>query len=182
MSNGNGSSNNNPVPAANPYTSDVQEKIARLRTLAAEVPDEQNPKPLTPAQLALASKTSAEFLEKAAVFADAVPTMATALGGDAALLRDAIAFELAWGALVDEATVLTRRVSQAIARHKYAAVVLARSIYRVGKGYAKSDSGDATKPHVVEMGRSLARRKSRKRPPAAPAAEPPADSGDEPKE
>jgi hypothetical protein len=178
----NENSSSNPAPVPNPYTADVQEKIARLRALAAEVPDADNPKPLTPAQLALVSKTSAEFLEKAAVFADAVPTVATALSGDAVILRDAIAFELAWSALVDEATVLTRRASQAIARHKYPAVVVARSMYRVGKGYVKSGPGDAAKTHVVEMGRSLARRKSHRRPPAAPAPAPhAAHEGDEPK-
>ena len=56
-------------------------------------------------------------------------------------------------------------------------------MYRVVKGYAKSDPGDAAKPHVVEMGRSLARRTTRRRPPAtAPAPEPSAERDDEPKE
>ena len=161
---------NSTLPVSNPYTAETQEKIARLRALAAEIPDDVNGKPPTPAQLALVTKTSAEFLEKAAGFADAVPSVASALGVDAAVLRDAISFELAYRGLVDECAVLMRHAVNAIARHKLGAVRLARTLYHVSKGYVQTDPGDAVKPHVVEMKRTLNRktRKSANSTPPAP--------------
>jgi hypothetical protein len=166
---------NNPTAPAvipNPYTAETQEKIARLRALAAEIPDYTDAKPLTRAELVLVAKTSTEFLEKGAVFADAAPALAASVGIDPTVLRNAAAFSLAWGAFVDEAVVLLHRASAAIDRHKLNAALLARALYRVSKGYVTTDAGSVIKPHVVQMGQSLARRKSRKPQTPKPAPAP----------
>ena len=61
------------TPAPSPQTLDAQERIARLRAIADDFPDEASPKPLTTAERRLASRTSVAFLEKAATFAGHEP-------------------------------------------------------------------------------------------------------------
>ncbi|HYC91364.1 MAG TPA: hypothetical protein VEO54_19240 [Thermoanaerobaculia bacterium] len=153
-----------PGPAsepANKFTPDAQERMARLRTMAAEFPDEAAPKPLTSAELRLARSTSAATLENAAVFVEAAPTVGGGVA-DAVELRDAIAFELAYGGVRDEARALARRVDQAILRRKLKAAKAARGVYRVAKGFVTVDAGDAVRPHVTELKRSLRPRRRRK--------------------
>src|ERR1043165_1952201 len=41
---------------ANKFTPDAQERMTRLRTMAAEFPDEADPKPLTPTSIYLANR------------------------------------------------------------------------------------------------------------------------------
>jgi hypothetical protein len=157
---------------ANKFTPDAQERMARLRTMAAEFPDEPDPKPLTPAQIRLARSTSAATLENAAILVDAQPAVGGGVVANAAELRDAIEFELAYGGVRDEARVLARRVDLAIMRRKLKAAKAARALYRVAKGFVTTDAGDAVRPHVSEMKQSLASRR-RKKPAAAPAPPPP---------
>ncbi|HYC92643.1 MAG TPA: hypothetical protein VEO54_25775 [Thermoanaerobaculia bacterium] len=153
-----------PGPAsepANKFTPDAQERILRLRAMAAEFPDETEPKPLTSAELRLARVTPAATLENAALFIEAAP----AVGGgvaDVMELRDAIAFELAYGGVRDEARALARRIDLAIMRRKLKAARAARGVYRVAKGFITVDAGDAVRPHVAELKRSLKVRRRRK--------------------
>jgi len=159
-----------PGPAkepANKFTPDAQERMTRLRTMAAEFPDEVDPKPLTPAELRLARSTSAAALENAAVLVEAAPAVGDAVAADPVELRDAIAFELAYGGVRDEARVLARRIDLAIARRKLKAAKAARGLYRVAKGVVTVDAGDSVRPHVTEMKQAL-RGRRRKKPAAAP--------------
>lgn len=158
-----------PGPAsapANKYTRDAQSRMAELRAMADAFPDEADPKALTPADVRLARSTSAATLENAAVFVEAAP----AVGGiaDVEELRDAIAFESAYGGVRDEARAFSRRVDQAILRRKLKAAKAARGVYRVGKGFVTVDAGDSVRPHLAEMKRSLKTRRRRK--PEAPIA------------
>ena len=150
-----------PSPPANRFTPDALDRMARLRSMAAEFPDETDPKPLTVAEIRLARTTSAATLEKAAVFIEAAPTVG---GGVANVveLREAIAFELAYGGVRDEALALARRVDHAILRRKLKAAKGARGVYRVAKGFVTVDAGDAVRPHVAEMKRSLRNRRRAK--------------------
>jgi hypothetical protein len=162
------------APAASPQTLDAQDKIARLRAIANDFPDDVEPKPLTPAERQLASRTSIVFVEKAAVFAEAAPNIGVALSVDTAALRDAIASDLAYGGVVDETRTLTSRMEAANLRKKLKAVKVARGIYRVAKGYVTTDLGNAVTPHVDEMKRALQRpRKKKVAPPEPPPAAPP---------
>lgn len=157
-----------PGPAnepANKYTQDAQERMARLRAMAAEFPDDADPKPLTRDEIRLARSTPLAGLENAAVFVDAVPVVGNAVA-DPAELRDAIAFELAYGGVRDEARALVRRIDHSILRRKLKATRSARGVYRVAKGYVTVDAGDAVRPHVAEMKRSLGGRRRRKNAPA----------------
>jgi hypothetical protein len=153
-------------PVANRFTPDAQERASRLRAMAADFPDDEEPRALTVFELRIARSTSVGALEKAALFAEAVPGVTSEVA-DAAELRDAIAFELAYGGVRDEAQALARTVDRAIQRRKLKAVRITRGLYRMAKGYVTLDAGDAMRPHVDEMKRSLAPRR-RKRTPAPP--------------
>jgi hypothetical protein len=162
------------TPVASPQTLDAQDKIARLRAIADDIPDEAQPKPLTTAERQLASRTPIVFVEKAAVFAEAAPNIGVALSVDTAALRDAIASDLAYGGVVDETRTLTSRMEAANIRKKLKAVKVARGIYRVAKGYVTTDLGNAVTPHVDEMKRALQRPPKRTKKKAAPTEPPPA--------
>lgn len=163
---------NPPIEPANKFTPDAQERIARLRAMAEEFPGAGiDPAPLTSAELRLARSTSAAALENAAVFVNAAPGVGNAIA-DPAELRDAIAFELAYGGVRDEARVLARRIDHAILRRKLKAVRSARGVYRVAKGYVTVDAGDAVRPHVTEIKRSLVRGGGRRRRRNTPAPDP----------
>jgi hypothetical protein len=146
----------------NRYTPDAQDRVTRLRAFAMEFPDDADPRPLTVADVRLAHRTTVVALEKAALFAEAVPDVGGKLV-DVADLRDAIAFELAYGGVRDEAEAMVRRVNHAIVRRKLKAVRTARALYRVAKGYVTLDAGDAVRPHLAEMKSTLVRPARRKR-------------------
>src|SRR5258708_2157985 len=160
------------TPAPSPQTLDTQERIARLRAIADDFPDEASPKPLTKGERNLATRTSIVFVEKAALFAEAAPGIGVALSVDTAALRDAIASDLATGGIVVETRTLTSRVEAANTRKKLKAVKVARGLYRVAKGYVTTDLGHVVAPHVEEMKRALQRPRANKKKTAP--AEPPA--------
>jgi hypothetical protein len=164
-----------PGPAkepANKFTPDAQERMTRLRTMASEFPDEADPKALTPAEIRLARRTSAAALESAAILIDAQPAVGGGVVADAVELREAIAFESAYGGVRDEARALARRVDLAIMRRKLKAAKAARGLYRVAKGFVSVDAGEPVRPHVAEMKQALAGSRRRKKPAAAPKPAP----------
>jgi len=163
-----------PGPAkepANKYTPDALERMARLRTMASEFPDEADPKALTSAEIRLARPTSAIALENAAVLLEASPVDVGPVA-DAVELRDAIAFEIAYGGVRDEARAFARRVDLAIMRRKLKAAKAARGLYRVAKSYATVDVGEPIRPHVAEMKKELVPPRRRKKTAAGPAPSP----------
>lgn len=155
------------IEPANKFTPDAQARMTHLRTIAAEFPDEADPRPLSLAEVRLARSTSAAALENAALIIEAAPAVAGV--ADAVELRDAIAFELAYGGVRDEARALARRVELAILRRKLKAAKAARGLYRVAKGFITVDAGDSVRPHVAEMKRSLRGRRPRRKAAAVPA-------------
>jgi hypothetical protein len=168
---GNADAVEEPVVVSNRFTPDAQDRVARLRAMAAEFPDEKDPRPLTPAEIRIARVTTPAALEKAALFAEAAPGVSSSIA-DVADLRDAIAFELAYGGMRDEAVAVARRVDHAILRRKLKAVRTARGLYRVAKGYVTLDAGDIVRTHLGEMKRTLVRPPRRKQ---KAAGAPPAD-------
>lgn len=154
-------------PSPNRYTADAQERIARLRAMIDDFPDDTDRRPLTSAEMRLARGTSVVSLETAAVFAEAVPGLSITVP-QTAELRDAAAFEIAYGAVRDEARALARSIDMVILRRKLKAAKVTRTIYRIGKGYVTLDSGDALRPHVADIKRTLVPR--RRKAPAGTAA------------
>ncbi len=113
--------------------------MARLRGMAAEFPDEADPKLLTTPEMRLARATSLAALENAAVFVQAAPDIGRPLA-DAEKLRDAIAFELAYDGVRDAARSLAQRIDKAILRRKLKAVRAARRVPR-GEGLRHDGRG-----------------------------------------
>jgi hypothetical protein len=150
-----------PEPIPNGYTADAQERMARLRAMADQFPDESDPKKaLTPAEVRIVRAATPAALEKAAVFAEGGPNVGAP--ASAAELRDAIAFELAYGGVRDLASLLAHRVDRAILRRKLKAVKSARSMVVMAKTFATLDEGEAVRPQIGEMRRAF-RRPSRKK-------------------
>ncbi|HJQ35822.1 MAG TPA: hypothetical protein VKB93_01655 [Thermoanaerobaculia bacterium] len=148
-------------PAANRFTPDAQERMARLRAMAAEFPDASEPQTLTPGDIRLARYTSVAALEKAALFAEAAPGMGAPVT-NVSELRDAIAFEMAYGGVRDEALALARSIEHAILRRKLKAAKSARGLFKIAKGYVTLDVGDPVRPHLDAMKRSFTRPRRRK--------------------
>jgi hypothetical protein len=161
------------APIANRYTPDAHEQSVRLRTMAEAFPDDPDPRhALKPSEMRLARQTSAAMLEKTAAFAEAAPAIGAPAATNVAELRDAIAFELAYVSVRDDARALARRIDLAILRRKLKAVKSARGFYQVAKSVALLDVGEPVRPHVEDLKRALTPRRIRKTvPPAAKAAE-----------
>ena len=151
-----------PEPIPNGFTPDALERMARLRAMAAEFPDEADPKKvLTLPEIRLARQTSLAALEKAAVFAEAGPNVG-APSANAAEMRDAIAFELAYTGVRDEARELARRIDLAILRRKVKAVKGARGLVRMAKSFATLEEGEEVRSRVTDMKRAFTRPRRKK--------------------
>ena len=140
------------TPAATRYSADAAERMLRLRQMAADFPAETDPRPLTKSEMSIASQTSVTAMEKAAVFADAVPRISDGVI-DVEETRDAASFELAYGGVRDEARALARRIELAILRKKLGPAIATRNLYGVGKIMARNDAMIRT--HVADMKRAL---------------------------
>jgi hypothetical protein len=140
----------------------TQQRIARLRAIASEFPEE-NARPLTAAELRLIASTPVEFLAKAALFADSTPNIGNALGAHvSASLRQAVTTDTENGGVVDEAHALIRRIEMANAHQKLEAVKAARALYRLAKSYITADVGDLAKTRVADMQRALKSKSNRR--------------------
>ncbi len=162
---------------ANPFTADAQAKIASMRAIAETFPDDSQEKPLTKAEIRLASGTPIVFLEKAALLSEAAPSVQGALSVNSSFLRESIASDLASGGCIDESRVLTKRMETSRLRKKLKAVLVARDIYRMAKGFAKTNQGNTVAQHVQEMKHALQKKRTKKviptkAAPAAPATDP----------
>jgi hypothetical protein len=145
-------------PATNRYTADALDRVTRLRAIFADLPGASNLPRLRPSEVRIANSTSAEALEQAAVMA----ATAAGVGGELAnapAFRDAVNYIFAYQQLREEMTAGLRQIDLAIVYNKYLAVKLARPLYQVMKAYAASEVGDALKPYVKQMQRTLARRR-----------------------
>jgi hypothetical protein len=143
-----------PPPPSTRFTADAEARMAKIRELAEDFPHESDPVLLSTSDLRLARATPAEAIEKAAVFVQAAPDLGN-LVADTNELRDAIAFEQAYGGVRDEARALARRVDMAIVRRKLKASLAARGVYRLAKGFATVPEGFKFRTHLADLKRSL---------------------------
>jgi hypothetical protein len=155
-------------PATNPYIAAAMLEAAELQALAERYGDDGPP--LTPSELRIVAMTSAEALEEAAVFAEALPNVGGELS-DVAELRDTNHYIFAQQRVREAAEKVVRRVDQAIDRKKLRGVRIARGLYRIARVYAKSTSNDTAMAHIERMQRTL-RISVRRRKAAVPATPP----------
>lgn len=142
-----------------------------MRALAAAFPEEADQNALTVRERRLANSTPVQFLERAAQLAEAAPAIGAAMDADVDLLRDAVYWELAYSALVDQINTLGRQVEMAIVSRKLKAVKVARNLYQIARVYVGTPAGAPLKPQVQELKETL-RRKRKTSPKPAPAAPP----------
>lgn len=152
--------------ATNPYLAEAFEEMAAVRRIAENYIEEVEPRPLTPAERRLVRITSAEGIERAALFGDAAPNVAGP-PADVAEMRDVNHYLFAKLRVRDEVATLLQRIDDSLARKTLKGARLARLFYNVARVYVKTDAGHAMKPHVEEMKRSLTRPRRRK--PATPS-------------
>lgn len=135
--------------------------------MSKDFPYETDPTPLTRSETAIVSKTTVTAIEKSAVFAEGAPHVSSSIV-DVDEARDAVAFELAYGGLADEAFAFSRRVRRAIDRRKLEPAKRARKLYKVAKVHAASDATIQT--HVADLKRALVNRRKKTAPPEEAAA------------
>src|SRR5215213_9859993 len=158
------------IPPPNRFSADAEERMARLRLMAAEFPDETDPDTaISSGEMSLARSTTAASLEKAAVFMQTAPAF-SGMVADPNGLREAIAFEQAYGGVRDEARSLARRIDLAILRRKLKAARGARAMYRMAKGYASVPEGESVRTHVADLKRTFSKPRARRKKAAAPPA------------
>ena len=148
-----------------PFEADARAKISILRAMAADF-SQPTPRSLTAAERRLVSSTPREFVEKSVNFGQTAPSISTASNADFVDMRESEAYTSAYNALIDEIESLRQTVRKAVALRRLKTVRAARSIYRMGQIYVRSEGGDSAKTHVQEMKKALRRRRQ-------PAAETP---------
>ena len=151
----------------NRYSADAAARMAALRALAADFPYEPDPTPLTRSERSISSKTSVAAIEKSAVFAEAAPRLNNGIV-DVDRARDAVAFELAYGGLGEEAFAFYRRVILAVYRRKLEPAKAARKLYKVAQVHAPSDATIQT--HVADLKRTIVSRRKKTAPTEEAAA------------
>lgn len=154
-------------PQPNIFTTDAQARMGALRAMSADFPDEADARPLTPGEMAVARRTPLAALEKALVLAEAAPPLG-AIFPELTDVRHAIAFELAYAGVRDEARAFARHADQAILRKKYKAVVAIRCLSGVSQRYGSMDAAEPLRLHIADLKRAL----SPRRKPAATAPKP----------
>jgi hypothetical protein len=159
-------------PVTNRYALDAQERINILRSITDFLDDQDDGRPLTPAEIRLANLTTPAAMEKAALLSDAAPTVANGILSTTEV-RDTISYELAYQGVIDELLAAARRGRLKILRRKLKVTRDIRVLYRMAKGYITSDAGDGVRTYVEEMKRTLVRprRKKAAAPPEEEAAE-----------
>jgi hypothetical protein len=144
------------APPPNIFTPDAQARRAALRAMSDEFPDEADRQPLTRDEVSLIRATPLAALEKAVVIAEAAPNIG-AMFPNLEVVREAIAFELAYNAVRDDGRAFVRNIDLAILRKKKQPTKIARDIYRVAKSFITTDAGDPIRTHVADMKRLLRR-------------------------
>jgi hypothetical protein len=156
-------------PNANPYAADALDRKNRLRALLEDLPNfDRSLPPVTSSQRRLATLTSVESLEQAALFAEEVPNVGGELS-DVKKLRDKINFLLAFEGVREQALFLLADIDQVIVREKVEGAKYARGLYRMLQAYAVSAPNQRLQSKIKAMRYAFGFERRRK--PAPPADE-----------
>jgi hypothetical protein len=102
------------------------------------------------------------FLESASVSMQTFSRLEQASGTDAATLRDAFAFALAYDAVVQELKSFARSAAHTIRVQRAEAGESALDIYAIARRLARRKDGAELRPYVEDMKRKLNRRRTRR--------------------
>jgi hypothetical protein len=135
----------------NPYFADALERRNRLRAILDGFPKaDLTAPPLTPAERRMASMTTVEGLEQAALFAEEEPNVGGELA-DVKKLRDIINFLLAYEGVREQAVFVFGDLDQTVVRAKLDGAKYARGLYRMAKAYAASAPAQRLNSKVAVM-------------------------------
>ena len=155
----------------NPYLADAIDRVNRLRAVLEGFPKlSSGEPPVTPSERRIATVTTVEGLEQAALFAEEQPNVGGELA-DVRKLRDKIHFLLAYERLREQALFFLGDIDQTIIRQKVEGAKYARGLYRMAKAYATSAPGQRLQSKVAVMKQTFGITPRRKpNPPADPDA------------
>ena len=147
---------NNPTPS--PHADAAKVILDKLRALRAEIPGFVPNVPTEVRQFIATSSLPDPFLESASVSIQASTKLEQAASLDAATLRDAFAFAIAYDAIVQELASLSRAVKHTIRVARAEAGASALDIYAIAQRLSKRKDGADLLPHVEDMRRKLKKR------------------------
>ncbi|HEY0156607.1 MAG TPA: hypothetical protein VGF28_04880 [Thermoanaerobaculia bacterium] len=150
----------NPVPA--PYADAAQALIQKIRALREEIPRFTEEVGGRRQPLGAKARVTDEDLQAASVAVARSSRLEVAAGTDAASLRDAYAYVLAFREVAREFAAMTRAVENTISIERSRAGASALDIYAIARRLAKHDDGAELVPFVDAMRKSLKTKQSRK--------------------
>jgi len=145
------------VIVPNPHAESAKTLAEKVRALIAEIPRLTPLGPKHAQRLSSAASVSEEFLESARALMQKSALLEGASGTNAATMRDASAYALAFEAVLPEAEALRRMLAHSIRAAKAAAGESALDVYAIAQRLAKRKDGAELVPHVKDMQRKLKR-------------------------
>lgn len=138
-----------------PHADAARQLLDKIRGLRAEIPHFVLDDPASTQILGRIAAVSDEFIEAASVAVQFSQRLETAAGADAATLRDAYAYAIAYQQIVTELQALTRSMIHTIRVQRAAAVSSALDVYAHARRMIRQkDSADLI-PYVNDMRRKL---------------------------
>ena len=162
----------NEVPQPSPHAEAAKVILDKLRALRAEIPRFVPDNPDVVRQLAQKAAVPDTVLESASVALQASPLLEQRSGADAATLRDAFGYALAYDAVVQELSAFMRSMRHTIRVARAEAGESALDVYKLAQILSVKKNGAELRPHVENMRRKLKRRTRRTIGEPAPATDP----------
>ena len=157
-----------------PHAEAAKVFLDKIRALRAEIPRFEPEVPEEARKILQKSLVPDEAMEAASVSIQTFPDLEHASKTDAATLRDAFAYALAYGPVVQEARAFARSVAYTIKVQRAIAGASALDIYYLAQRFSQRKDGAEYLPFVEDMKRKLLKRKrTRKATEPAPAPDAP---------
>ena len=157
-------------PQVSPHTESARVILEKIRALRAEIPRFVPDDPDQTRQLAAKASVPDAFLESASVSIEVSPQLEQAAGpADAATLRDAFGYAIAYDPVVQELYALARSMRYTIRVARAEAGASALDVYAIAQRLSQRKDGAELRPHVEDMRRKLGKGKRRTNGEPAPA-------------
>lgn len=157
------------TPLPSPHAEAAKNILDKLRAFRAEIPRFVPDDPEQVRRLARQASVPDAFLEAASVAMQLTPRLEQAGAADAATLRDAFGYALAYDAVVQELYALARSMRHTIRVARAEAGASALDVYAIAQRFSLQRDGAELRPHVEDMRRKLNKRPRRTIEEPAPA-------------
>jgi hypothetical protein len=149
------------TPKPSPHAEAAKVILDKLRALRAEIPRFVPHDRGAARQLAQKAAVPDAALESASVVIQVSPRLEMASGTDAATLRDAFGYALAYEAVVQELHAFMRSMRHTIRVARAEAGASALDVYAIARRFSLQKDGAELRPHVEDMRRKLKKRTRR---------------------